>query len=732
MKKTVCFGMTMAAMAAALMPTQVFAAEVDAKSNLMHDIIINKDAECSLNIKKYDITSAMKDGVWDWDSFMSTGQQESYVEDALGNAVKPGNAGVEDDLGNGSKSNGYAIKGVEFTYLKVADVVTFTQPQAESANHASNVQLVYAINKVKGADLLSAIGLANGKDANVEASKSATLDNENNWYYDASTLNKAMSAALADNSTVVKNALETYVRDNGGTKMALTDENGHTVADQLPVGLYLVAETMVPEQVTSTVNPFLVSLPMTTFKGDGNSSHLNDPQQWNYDVYVYPKNETGIPTLEKTVRESKADTGKNNGSAGITDGFDHFATGSAGDVMEYQIISTLPTITSEATMLKEYYFKDRISAGLTYNKALKDVKIEVFSDKNCTEKVATWTQADEVPKFTVDYEDIPATPTRLTDSEGQKFEWVEAMNIKMTQEGLNEINGKTDNVNGNIYAGYSNYTMRITYSATVDSDNSLVLGDGNNENAVTLQWKRTNDEHWDTLVDDAHVYSFAIDLTKKFSDKDTTDAAKDLYKHVKFKVQNKTDGYWLKAEYSEEDDAYYVTGHTPNEDEGSVFSPSDKANISHMIINGCEDDEYIIKEIQTADGYTLLSEPITVKIDVKEGTAHCGIYMADVNGVVQNDEYYKTDGGHDLHLANIPQKEVAHKLMTASASVNGNDTTMDKENSTVSLSVVNTKGFDLPPSGDVGTWMYGAFGVGIMAAAAGAIMFVIRKKDNDE
>ena len=47
--------------------------------------------------------------------------------------------------------------------------------------------------------------------------------------------------------------------------------------------------------------------------GDGGS--------WLYDVTVYPKNLTGDPTLDKTLRESKDDTGKHNGSASITDGY---------------------------------------------------------------------------------------------------------------------------------------------------------------------------------------------------------------------------------------------------------------------------------------------------------------------------------------------------------------------------------------------------------------------------
>ena len=100
----------------------------------------------------------------------------------------------------------------------------------------------------------------------------------------------------------MKNALETAVKN--GTTMAETDAAGHTFASDMEQGLYLVVETRVPENVTSTCNPFFVSLPMTTIDGAA----------WNYDVTVYPKNQTGNPTLDKTVREAKNSTGKNNGS----------------------------------------------------------------------------------------------------------------------------------------------------------------------------------------------------------------------------------------------------------------------------------------------------------------------------------------------------------------------------------------------------------------------------------
>lgn len=687
------------------------------------DATIDTDASCSLTIFKYDFTNAVKDGVWNEDSFISTGWRESYVEDVLGNAVRQGDAdgSTGNDLGNGQNSNGYALKGVEFTTLKVADIVTFTESANDQHPDYNLTQVLYGFHKVNAADLLAAIGLADGEGRYTNADNTDKLSPDN-YYYTSETLNKALAAALAANATTVKDALETYMASqDGAIVMAKTDENGKTIQRNLPVGLYLCVETAVPEMVTSTTNPFFVSLPMTTVSGDDNSSSPEGGHAWNYDVVVYPKNETGIPTLEKTVREAKKDTGKNEGTSTITDGFAHTATGSSGDVMEYQVISTLPTITSQATALTVYNFYDTLCEGLSYNKALRDVKIAFFTDKDCTDKVASWDM--DSGKFTVTY------------SSDDRH-----MTVDVTAAGLAEINGDTENVNGQLYAGYSNYTIRVTYTATIDSDASVVFGDNGNDNQVVLTWKRTSSEYYDTLIDDCHVFTFGIDLTKLFSDVDSETAEdQGMFDHVKFKIWNETDGYWVTATRNDEEGVYYVTGHVTDETDATIFHPVTMGEaLGQIMVKGCEDDEYIITEVETANGYTLLKDDIHVVISTQiDNSRPCDIYTQDVLGVLQNDPHYSFDGGLDLHLANIPQKQLAHDYLTASATVDGNAVTMLEDNGSANaeapLTVVNTPGFDLPQTGGYGTTIFTVTGIVVMALAAGVTLWLLfgkRKKEN--
>ena len=458
------------------------------------DATIDNSRTGSLTIYKYDFTNASKDGIWD-KSYVSTGVYDQAVNDALGSANRFGDNDSTSNLGNGDTSSGYAIKGVEFTYLRVADIVQFTESSA-IGNGYNHVEVLYGIDKIQATDLLAAIGLADGAERYTNADSSDKL-NADHYYYQSDVLIRALRTALEANATTVKNALENYVRGKGGTAMALTDSFGKTAADGLDLGLYLVIETKVPEMVTNTTNPFFVSLPMTSVNGN---NATDGGTRWIYDVTVYPKNETGIPSLEKTLRENAADTGKNNGSnTDVSDGFAHTGTASAGDVIDYQIISTLPGITSEATYLSTYTFVDTLSAGLSYNK--NDVILEFFADKECTDLIANWAEADG--KFAVSYGTTDAGESVMT--------------IEMTEEGLKEINA-ADTVytaEGAVNSGYSDCTLRLTYQATVDSDNSVVFGDDGNPNSVVLTWKRTSSEYFFTVVEDAEIYTYGIRLERK-------------------------------------------------------------------------------------------------------------------------------------------------------------------------------------------------------------------------
>ena len=582
---------------------------------------IDPSKKASLSIYKYDITTASKDGAWDAESYVSAGLRDDAVIDKL------------------SK---YAIQGVEFTYLRIADITM----NNEAVEGQRQVGVLYGFDSSgRSTAVLSAIGLTAA-----DAHKTAGGIN----YFTSDMLNNKLAAALATNATTVKNALEAAVK-NGGVAMTETDATGHASASNMEQGLYLVVETRVPENVTSTCNPFLVSLPMTTIDGVA----------WNYDVTVYPKNQTGNPTLDKTVREDKNSTGKNTGSlTDIKDGYAHTATASVGDAVDYQIISTLPTITSKASSLSEYTYVDTLSKGIRYNK--NDVVIEFFKDAGCTEKIATWAEISS--KFTVTYDDAANT-----------------MTIRMTDTGLSEINESESVYTDSVKRGYSDCTMRITYAATLTAD--AKMGDTDNPNEVELTWRRTNNTYFDTLKDCCHVYTYGIDVLKRFSDNGGN------LRNVKFRLHNDTDDCYIIAE--QKDGVYYAKGFASKKSDATTFVPSGSG---HIVVKGLEDDTYSLTEITTDKGYVLLKDAVKIVIKTAE------------NGQCE---------------------QCGAKLLTASATVNGKDVTMTDGNAIVPLTVVNNPGFDLPKTGGYGVWMYTVGGVLLLGVAA-FIVIRSRKHKNEQ
>ena len=530
---------------------------------------IDTSKKASLSIYKYDITKASKDGAWDAKSYVSTGLHDNAVVDKLAK---------------------YAIQGVEFTYLRVADVTM----NNELVDGQRQVGVLYGFDSSERSNaVLSAIGLT--------AADAHKTDNGIN-YFTSDMLNNKLSAALAANATTVKNALEAAVK-NGGVAMTETDATGHTSAGQLEQGLYLVVETRVPEMVTSTCNPFFVSLPMTTIDGS----------EWNYDLTVYPKNRTGNPDLEKTVREAKNFTGKNNGSlTDIGDGYAHTASASVGDVVDYQIISTLPTITSKASALSEYTYVDTMSKGIRYNK--NDVVIEFFKDAGCTEKVATW--AENSGKFAVAYDDAANT-----------------MTIRMTDTGLAEINEAATVYTDSVKRGYSDCTMRLTYAATLTAD--AQMGDTDNPNKVKLTWKRTNTTYYDTLEDCCHVYTYGVDVLKQFSDNGGN------VRNVKFRLHNDTDDCYIIAE--QKDGVYYAKGFTAKKSDATTFIPNAQG---HIVVKGLEDDTYSLTETATDKGYVLLKDAVKIIIKASENgqCEKCGAKLLTASATVNGKDASMTDG----------------------------------------------------------------------------------------
>ena len=597
MKRVLSFLLCVLMLAALCVPT--FAADAPT---------IDTSRKASLTIYKYDMTTAAAHGLTD-SVYVSTGQSDSTAAAAFAP---------------------YAIPGVEFMTLRVGNIDTYATGTAAN----QTIQVVYGITNK---DLIAALGLTNADVVH-------TKDGVN--YYSSDRIIKALSDKLTSNNTSTKDKLEAIIAKDAGSKaLPLTDSTGKTSASNLEVGLYLVVETKVPENVTYTVDPFLVSLPTTDRK---------TLDHWFYDVTVYPKNQTGEPSLEKEVAD--ADHGLSFTDA--KEGYEDVATISDNELVNYRILSTLPQIHSTATYLTQYDFVDTLSKGIEYNK--NDVKICWYKDAATAAK------------------DYTAASASAGAVNGAKADAV----------GLAEVNKPASS--SAQQGKYSGWTMVIYYNATVHADNLVTYGDKGNPNKVVLTWSRTTDGFRNTKEDEVKVYAYGIDLTKVLSEGGTD------FKAVQFTLQNKsnvTGAFYLEAEKAE-DGVYYITGNSSKESDATKFSPDDKGK---LVIYGLEEDSYVLTEVQTASGYTLLKDSIEIVVKTAYTPGDkCG-------------------------------------ALTASASVDGDTVKMeavgDSSNALVPLTVLNNRGFDLPKTGGAGTLATTVCGIFVLAGVIALAVVTKRKHE---
>jgi len=632
---------------AALTAVMIFAPIVNVKASSSDVIDTSKTG--SITIHKYDMTAAKQGGV-NLDNFTSTGKQDTAAEAAL---------------------EKYAIKGVEFSYLRVGDV--------EQQSENGKIQMIYELPTA----LQQILGLASSDAAKTEGSKT---------YFTSQIINDKLAQALEDN-TATKDKLEAYMGQSG-TAMDETNANGVTSKDKLPLGLYLIVETKAPENVTYTTNPWFVQLPSTDSNGD----------DWFYDVICYPKNETGNPTLDKRVRnnpdQDNVTTANADKLADFTSARNEYkyqstVTASKAERLDYQFISKLPHITSSTTYLSTYTFDDKMAKGMTYS---KDAVIAIYENRDAADStnvnnvdksgaIAVWKSSDTDPKFTATYGKSGDDST---------------MKIEMTKAGLNELNKK-----------YSDKYIMVYYTAKVNTDDSVVLGDKGNPNDVSLTWKRTSINYYDILKDESIVYSYGYDLTKKFSD------GKGDPTKVKFVVQNKSDNYYLVATGS--NGVYQVTGKSATEADATQFSPS---STGKLVINGIEADEYGFTETHSDAGYSLLKKEVIVKIT--ETKANITPTEANITGIQSKSDTDSTANDGVPNGAAL-KNDVTVQTTAASATVDNTKATMTKQdesnNAYVNMEITNQKQFMLPMTGGAGSYLLIIAGV----VAAGCGMMILRR-----
>lgn len=558
-------------------------------------------------------------------------------------------------------------------------------------------------------------------------------------YYDGTDGQTKVTVDTYLNDT--KDAIKSNESYSTAVATATTGEDGIAEFPNLQLGLYVVVETGTPDKVTSPVKPFLVSVPMT---------RVNNPNEWLYDIHVYPKNGTtygevkivkygrvgsdtdgtlsGVTfTLEKwdeTAKEWKSVTvSDKDGTAfnlktdkngeisvsGLSQGKYRFIEQSIEGNNTY-IIDQTP-IEFEVTKEGKIQYKGgEPEAAVTFNVTndRPDVEKKVIDKNDSPKTEADYSVGDKVPyQITVT---VPENITKLTTftvsdtPNNLKYN----NNAKLTcdgadvDEGVYTIATEGEGVPVNGFKitfmpakmeDYAGKTIIIKYTATLQKDaDQTTTG---NWNDVSLVYSNKigvdgKEEGQKEIHDSTFVYTFKVKVHKIADDtnKGLENVEFDLYKEDEEGIVTGKDAEALGLD---------PTKHWTKVNEKSLKTNGE----GYVEQGGLANGEYYLVETKTASGYNLLKAPVKVTLSIQAKTEWNDTYIYDENG-------------------NMLKHTVDEKTTTFSGGDEGGKTEY-------TVTVVNRKGFNLPTTGGFGTLLFSGIGVLLVVAGVGVLLSLKKK-----
>lgn len=223
-----------------------------------------------------------------------------------------------------------------------------------------------------------------------------------------------------------------------------------------------------------------------------------------------------------------------------------------------------------------------------------------------------------------------------------------------------------------------NSTEEFTITYKVKLNESAVLGQAGNKNKVELVYKNDGETEKKTKTPDKEVkvFTYGIDLLKKGEGTNT------VLKGVEFTLTDNTG----KAVNVKKNDSN--TFYTPGGSLNTVTTDND----GKIYIRGLKPGTYKLTETKTNNGYVLLKNPVVIVIT------------------------------EDSNTPGVATATVGDKAVTMNSDQNNKESTTAE----VPLTVVNSKGFNLPATGGRGIALFTIAGIAIVAAA-GSLLFMRKR-----
>ena len=336
-------------------------------------------------------------------------------------------------------------------------------------------------------------------------------------------------------------------------------------------------------------------------------------------------------------------------------------TAETGDVLDYQLTAQIPTLT-DYDNLTEFTMSDTL-------------------------------EKQEFDPASVEIAINGAAITRGTDTDSNKFYIGQTLLATLTPVSYaNEKSSFTLIFEPSALEAYEGKAVTVTYSARLATDAVKI-----NVNDADLVWNNNGSES--VLTDSTKVYTYGIELTKTFSD---ATVSADEIDDVTFRL-------YRVNQQTQAEEPLYFTGSA-----GSYILVSDsngtgnvtaelKLNTTSrkLTVVGLDDDEtYILKETNTANGYNLIDEDVTIDLEAQD----------DPNAML------------------LDEGKTSVKLGDTSLNVGfvNNESSTETAIASVAFELYNQKGFSLPKTGDAGTWALTV--CGILLIASGVVLVVISRR----